>query len=146
MDMLQGADAPWGWSSCNCHPNCGIFTLLVVNRQTGEFKSLFEFFNYEQFMKDVAVITDTARGRKLSYAQLGMAIMRNFNAERAPEGFPISQIINLFKPSSTNSNSDRNDRMAQKAAMPAISGACSASKECGSRIFSITISAALRCA
>jgi tetraether lipid synthase len=114
MDMLQGADAPWGWSSCNCHPNCGIFTLLVVNKQTGEFKSLFEFFNYEQFMKDVAVITDTARGRKLSYAQLGMAIMRNFNAEKAPEGFPISQIINLFKPSSTNSNSDRNDRMAQK--------------------------------
>jgi uncharacterized radical SAM superfamily Fe-S cluster-containing enzyme len=111
MDMLQGADAPWGWSSCNCHPNCGIFTLMVVNRNTGEFKSLFEFFNYEQFMKDVGVITDTARGRKLSYAQLGMAIMRNFDAERAPEGFPISQIVNLFKPSSTNSNSDRNDRM-----------------------------------
>ena len=119
MDMLQGADAPWGWSSCNCHPNCGIFTLMVVNKQTGEFRSLFEFFNYEQFMKDVAVITDTARGKKLSYAQLGMAIMRNFNAERAPEGFPISQILNLFKPSSTNSNSDRNDRMkAEKADDP----------------------------
>lgn len=111
MDMLQGADAPWGWSSCNCHPNCGIFTLMVVNRTTGEFSSLFNFFNYEQFMKDVAVITDTARGKKLSYAQLGMAIMRNFDASKAPEGFPISQIINLFKPSSTNSNSDRNDRM-----------------------------------
>jgi len=111
MDMLQGADAPWGWSSCNCHPNCGVFTLMVVNRQTGEFRSLFEFFDYEQFMKDVGVITDTARGRKLSYAQLGMAIMRNFRAERAPEGFPVSQIVNLFKPSSTNSNSDRNDRM-----------------------------------
>jgi hypothetical protein len=40
-----------------------------------------------------------------------MAIMRNFDAARAPEGFPISQIVNLFKPSSTNSNSDRNDRM-----------------------------------
>ena len=37
--------------------------------------------------------------------------MRNFHAERAPEGFPISQILNLFKPSSTNANSDRNDRM-----------------------------------
>jgi uncharacterized radical SAM superfamily Fe-S cluster-containing enzyme len=111
MDMLQGADAPWGWSSCNCHPNCGIFTLAVVNRKTGDFKSLFEFFNYEQFMKDVAVITDTARGKKISYAQLGMAIMRNYDATKAPEGFPISQIINLFKPSSTNSNSDRNDRM-----------------------------------
>jgi uncharacterized radical SAM superfamily Fe-S cluster-containing enzyme len=111
MDMLQGADAPWGWSSCNCHPNCGIFTLAVVNRQTGDFKSLFDFFDYEQFMKDVSVITDTARGKKLTMAQLAMAIMRNFQPERAPEGFPVSQIINLFKPSSTSSNSDRNDRM-----------------------------------
>ena len=116
MDMLQGADAPWGWSSCNCHPNCGVFTLLVVNRHTGHWTPLFEFFNYEQFMRDVAVITDTARGSKLSYAQLGMAIMRNFDAARAPEGFPISQIINLFKPSSTNSNSDRNDRMKTRGA------------------------------
>ena len=115
MDMLQGADAPWGWSSCNCHPNCGIFTLAVVNRHTGEFRSLFEFFDYEQFMKDVSVITDTARGRKLTMAQLAMAIMRNFQPERAPEGFPVSQIINLFKPSSTSSNSDRNDRMKQQA-------------------------------
>jgi hypothetical protein len=45
-----------------------------------------------------------------------MAIMRNFDAGRAPEGFPISQIINLFKPSSTNSGSDRNDRMKAKVA------------------------------
>jgi len=116
MDMLQGADAPWGWSSCNCHPNCGIFTLAVVNRHTGEFKSLFEFFDYEQFIKDVSVITDTARGKKLTMAQLAMAIMRNFKPERAPEGFPVSQIINLFKPSSTSSNSDRNDRMKTQAA------------------------------
>lgn len=111
MDMLQGADAPWGWSSCNCHPNCGIFTLMVVNKKTNEIRSLFEFFNYERFMQDVAKITDTARGKKLTMAQLGMAIMRNYDASRAPEGFPISQILNLFKPSSTTSNSDRNDRM-----------------------------------
>jgi uncharacterized radical SAM superfamily Fe-S cluster-containing enzyme len=65
-------------------------------------------------MKDVATITDTARGKKLTMAQLGMAIMRNYNAANAPEGFPISQILNLFKPSSANSNSDRNDRMKQQ--------------------------------
>ncbi|HEY0459147.1 MAG TPA: radical SAM protein [Pyrinomonadaceae bacterium] len=114
MDMLQGADAPWGWSSCNCHPNCGIFTLVVVNKKTGAMRSLFEFFNYEQFMKDVATITDTARGKKLTMAQLGMAIMRNYDASNAPDGFPISQIMNLFKPSSATSNSDRNDRMQTK--------------------------------
>ena len=116
MDMLQGADAPWGWSSCNCHPNCGIFTLMVVNRKTGEWTPLFKFFNYEQFMRDVATITDTARGRKLTTAQLAMTILRNFDARLAPEGFPISQIINLFKPSSANSNSDRNDRMKTQTA------------------------------
>ena len=76
--------------------------------------SLFDFFDYEQFTKDVATITDTARGKKLTMAQLGMAIMRNYNASNAPEGFPISQILNLFKPSSTTSNSDRNDRMQTK--------------------------------
>ena len=76
--------------------------------------SLFDFFNYEQFMKDVTVITDTARGKKLTMAQLGMAIMRNFDAGKAPEGFPISQILNLFRPSTADSNSDRNDRMVTR--------------------------------
>ena len=111
MDLLQGADAPWGWSACNCHPNCGIFSLLVVNRQTHQFTPLYKFFDYEQFIRDVAVITDTARGKTLTAAQLALSIMRNYKADKAPEGFPIQQIVNLFKPSSTTPNSDRNDRM-----------------------------------
>jgi 7,8-dihydro-6-hydroxymethylpterin dimethyltransferase len=115
MDMLQGADAPWGWSACNCHPNCGIFTLLVVNRRTHEFTPLFKFFDYEQFIRDVAVITDTARGRLLTAAQLALAIMKNYKASKAPKGFPIQQIVNLFKPSSAVSNSDRNDRMKTRS-------------------------------
>jgi tetraether lipid synthase len=115
MDMLQGADAPWGWSACNCHPSCGIFTLLVVNRRTHEFTPLFKFFDYEQFIRDVAVITDTARGRLLTAAQLALAIMKNYKASKAPKGFPIQQIVNLFKPSSAVSNSDRNDRMKTRS-------------------------------
>ena len=111
MDMLQGADAPWGWSACNCHPNCGIFTLLVVNRKTNEFTPLFKFFDYEQFIRDVAIITDTARGKTLTAAQLALSIMRNYKADKAPKGVPVQQVVNLFKPSSTVSNSDRNDRM-----------------------------------
>jgi len=111
MDILQGSDAAWGWSACNCHPNCGIFSLLVVNRKTGEWTPLFKFFNYEQFIKDVAVITDTARGNRMIGIQLLLAILRNYKADKAPKGFPINQIINLFKPSSEKSDSDRNDRM-----------------------------------
>jgi uncharacterized radical SAM superfamily Fe-S cluster-containing enzyme len=76
---------------------------------------LFKFFDYEQFIRDVALITDTARGKVLTTAQLALAIMRNYKADRAPKGFPISQIINLFKPSSDRSDSDRNDRMRTRS-------------------------------
>jgi uncharacterized radical SAM superfamily Fe-S cluster-containing enzyme len=41
--------------------------------------------------------------------------MRNFNAGKAPKGFPISQIVQLFKPSSAKSDSDRNDRMKMRS-------------------------------
>jgi len=115
MDILQGADAPWGWSACNCHPDCGIFSLLVVNRRTHEWAPLSRFFNYEQFIRDVSVITDSGRGRSLTGAQLALSIMRNFDARKAPRGFPISQIVNLFKPSSEKSDSDRNDRMKTRS-------------------------------
>jgi 7,8-dihydro-6-hydroxymethylpterin dimethyltransferase len=115
MDLLQGADAPFGWSACNCHPNCGIFSLLVVNRQTGEWKPLYKFFDYERFIRDVAVITDTARSRGFLGFQLGLAILRNYKSDQAPKGFPVSQLLNLFKPSSSKSDSDRNDRMKNRS-------------------------------
>ncbi len=111
MDVLQGPEAPWGWSACNCHPNCGIFSLLVVNRRTREWSPLFKFFDYENFIRDVALITDSARGKTLTAAQLALSILRNYRADRAPKKFPIGQILNLFKPASDRSDSDRNDRM-----------------------------------
>ena len=115
MDIMQGPEAPWGWSACNCHPNCGIFSLLVVNRSTGECTPLFKFFDYEQFIRDVAIITDTARGRSLTAFQLALSVMRNYKADQAPKNFPISQILNLFKPTSDRSDSDRNDRMQTRS-------------------------------
>jgi uncharacterized radical SAM superfamily Fe-S cluster-containing enzyme len=87
----------------------------VVNRRTHEWTPLFKFFDYEQFIRDVAVITDTARGRTLTAAQLALAILRNFKPDQAPRGFPIAQIVNLFKPSSERSDSDRNDRMKTRS-------------------------------
>ncbi len=115
MDIMQGPEAPWGWSACNCHPNCGIFSLLVVNRSTSECTPLFKFFDYEQFIRDVAIITDTARGRSLTAFQLSLSVMRNYKADQAPKNFPISQILNLFKPTSDRSDSDRNDRMQTRS-------------------------------
>ncbi len=111
MDILQGPAASWGWSACNCHPDCGVFTLLVVNRRTWEWTPLFRFFDYEQFIRDVAVITDTARGKRLTEIQLALAILRNYRADKAPRGFPLSHLFRLFRPASEKADSDRNDRM-----------------------------------
>jgi uncharacterized radical SAM superfamily Fe-S cluster-containing enzyme len=119
MDILQGPLASWGWSSCNCHPDCGVFTLLVINQRTRKLTPLFQFFDYERFIKDVAVITDSARGKTLTAMQLALAILRNFRADKAPKGFPISQLIGLFRPSSENADSDRNDRMLTRSATDA---------------------------
>jgi hypothetical protein len=115
MDILQGPEASWGWSACNCHPDCGVFTLLVVNRRTREWIPLFKFFDYERFMRDVKIITDTARGRTLTEAQLVLAILRNFKANKAPRGFRVSQLVNVFRPSSDQADSDRNDRMKTRS-------------------------------
>ncbi|MDR1728862.1 MAG: radical SAM protein [Acidobacteriota bacterium] len=123
MDILQGPDADWGWSACNCHPDCGVFTLLVVNRRTGEWTPLFKFFDYERFIRDVKVITDTARGKRLTEAQLALAVLRNFKPEAAPEGFPLSQAVRLFRPSAEKSDSDRGDRLKAQAAADAGGGA-----------------------
>jgi len=111
MDIVQGPDVDWGWSACSCHPDCGVFTLLVINRRTGEWTPLFKFFDYERFISDVKIITDTARGRRLTEAQLAIAILRNFKPAFAPDGFPASQIIRLFRPNSETAAGDRNDRM-----------------------------------
>jgi len=115
MDILQGPEASWGWSACNCHPDCGVFTLLVVNRRTHEWIPLFKFFDYERFMRDVKIITDTARGRTLTEAQLVLAILRNFRPDQAPSGFPVSHLVNVFRPSSDKADSDRNDRMKTRS-------------------------------
>jgi uncharacterized radical SAM superfamily Fe-S cluster-containing enzyme len=115
MDILQGPEASWGWSACNCHPNCGVFSLLVVNRRTHEWIPLFKLFDYERFIRDVAVITDTARGKTLTETQLALAILRNYRADKAPAGFPISQIFSLFRPNSEKADSDRNDRMKTRS-------------------------------
>jgi uncharacterized radical SAM superfamily Fe-S cluster-containing enzyme len=111
MDILQGPNASWGWSACNCHPDCGVFTLLVINRRTREWIPLFKFFDYERFMRDVTIINDSGRGKIFTETQLALAVLRNFKADQAPPGFPLSQVMSLFRPNSERADSDRNDRM-----------------------------------
>src|SRR5476651_194530 len=35
-DMVKGQDSQWGSLSCGCHPNCGVGTALMINKETKE--------------------------------------------------------------------------------------------------------------
>ncbi|MFQ5704647.1 MAG: radical SAM protein [Gemmatimonadales bacterium] len=95
-DHLRGADSQFGGLSCSCHPNCGSSVLLAANYKTKEWAPLTQFFNVEQFIKDIAIICDTARGKKLSVAQTAMAFLRNYNQDKAPPGLTLNELSKVF--------------------------------------------------
>jgi hypothetical protein len=58
------------------------------------------FFNLEQFLRDVADITDVGRPPHITKAMVQLSLLRNFNPENAPLGFGPSQLRSLFEASS----------------------------------------------
>jgi len=95
-DTLMGERSDWGALKCGCHPNCGIGTVLFVNKRTKEKVPLTEFLDLEQLLRDVQDITDGAQGRKTSLVQLAVALTKNFDATKAPAGFTIYHLIRQF--------------------------------------------------
>ena len=95
-DTMMGERSDWGALKCGCHPNCGIGTVLFVNKRTKEKVPLTEFLDLEQLLRDVQDITDGAQGRKVSLVQLALALTKNFDATKAPPGFTIYHLIRQF--------------------------------------------------
>ncbi len=97
LRSLNGPEGPtFGSVGCSCHPNCGASVVLVANRETKVWAPVTQFFDIGEFMKDVAIICDTARGKTLSVAQVALAFFRNFDQKKAPSGFSLSEFIRLF--------------------------------------------------
>jgi uncharacterized radical SAM superfamily Fe-S cluster-containing enzyme len=86
-DHLLGERADWGSMKCGCHPNCGIGTILFVDKVTKRAVPLTEFLDLESLLVDLQDITDTAGGRALTLAELVLALLKNFSAEKAPISF-----------------------------------------------------------
>jgi uncharacterized radical SAM superfamily Fe-S cluster-containing enzyme len=96
-DHLSARDASFGQLSCSCHPNCGTSAMLARNRSTGAWEPVTAFFDVDRFMKDIDVIVDTGRGQALSYAQVALSFVRNFDERKAPPGLTLARMIELFK-------------------------------------------------
>ena len=65
-DLSHGPDSQWGSLSCGCHPNCGVGTALMINKNTKEWSAGSAASSmHRQLTKDVTAITDAARGKEV---------------------------------------------------------------------------------
>ena len=44
-DLVHGPEADWGQVSCGCHPNCGVGTAVMINKETKEMAPVPQFLN-----------------------------------------------------------------------------------------------------
>ena len=97
LRALNGPDQPsFGGICCSCHPNCGSSVLIVSNRKTKSWSPITQFFDMERFMKDIVVICDTARGKKMTLTQVALSFLRNFDSRKAPAGMTLFEFLKLF--------------------------------------------------
>jgi hypothetical protein len=96
VDLLMGKDADFGAMKCGCHPNCGIGTILFVNKKTKQMVPLTEFLHMEGLLNDIQKITDANRGKALTVAQIGLALLKNYDPRKAPEGYHFPELVKQF--------------------------------------------------
>src|SRR6201981_2771423 len=77
-DMVKGNESQWGSLSCGCHPNCGVGTALMINKETKEWAPVPRFLDAPSLTKDVTAITDAARSKGFSNFMMAMALLKNY--------------------------------------------------------------------
>jgi uncharacterized radical SAM superfamily Fe-S cluster-containing enzyme len=97
VDLLLGANAEFGALKCGCHPNCGIGTVLLVNKRTKAVVPVAEFLDLEALLRDAQEIADAGLARGPTLAALAVALLRNFRAERAPAGYSFVELFRQFQ-------------------------------------------------
>ncbi len=95
-DLLDGPDKDWGQLNCGCHPNCGIGTVLFVNKRTKERVPLLDFLDVEGVLRDFADIFAAGRGKKATLAQVTASLLRHYRPEKAPPGFDLRTLLRQF--------------------------------------------------
>jgi uncharacterized radical SAM superfamily Fe-S cluster-containing enzyme len=75
-DMVHGPEADWGQVSCGCHPNCGVGTAVMINKETKEMAPVPQFLNIPHLVEDMKHITDTNRGKWASNIMMGLALLK----------------------------------------------------------------------
>jgi uncharacterized radical SAM superfamily Fe-S cluster-containing enzyme len=95
-DLAHGPDAEWGQVSCGCHPNCGVGTAIMIDKETKESAPVPGFINIPGLVTDLRKITDAGRGKKFSNLMMGLALLKNYNPFGAPSQFKLLDLLKKF--------------------------------------------------
>jgi uncharacterized radical SAM superfamily Fe-S cluster-containing enzyme len=95
-DLVHGPEAEWGQVSCGCHPNCGVGTAVMIDKETKEMNPVPEFLNIPGLVKDMQKITDAARGKWTSNIMMGLTLLKHYNPYKSPTNFTLYELFKKF--------------------------------------------------
>jgi 7,8-dihydro-6-hydroxymethylpterin dimethyltransferase len=95
-DLVHGPQAEWGQVSCGCHPNCGVGTAVMIDKETREMRPVPEFLNIPGLVKDMQKITDAARGKWMSNLMMGLTLLKHYNPYNSPSQFSLYELFKKF--------------------------------------------------
>jgi uncharacterized radical SAM superfamily Fe-S cluster-containing enzyme len=95
-DLVHGPEADWGQVSCGCHPNCGVGTALMINKETKEMAPVPQFLYIPGLVKDMQKITDAARNKGFSNLMMGLALLKNYRPFKAPKSLALVDLLKKF--------------------------------------------------
>lgn len=95
-DLVHGPQASWGQMSCGCHPNCGVGTAFMINKETKERAMVPEFINIPRLVKDTQKVTDAARGKGFSNFMMALALLKNYEPFKSPISMNLFDILKKF--------------------------------------------------
>jgi len=110
-DLVHGPEAQWGQVSCGCHPNCGVGTALMINKENKEWAPVPQFLNIPGLVKDMQQITDAGRGKWFSNFMMGLALLKNYNPFGAPPSLALVDILKKFDKSFALTGEKRADKV-----------------------------------
>ncbi len=93
LDLMLGESADFGALKCGCHPNCGIGTVLLVHKKTKRMVPLSEFVDVDGFLQDLREIADAGYGKKRTMLAVGLALLKAYRPERAPEDYGLAELV-----------------------------------------------------
>jgi 7,8-dihydro-6-hydroxymethylpterin dimethyltransferase len=95
-DLVHGPDAEWGQVSCGCHPNCGVGTAVMIDKETKDMRPVPEFLNIPGLVRDMQKITDAARGKWMSNLMMGLTLLKHYNPYKSPTHFTLYELFKKF--------------------------------------------------